>query len=219
MGLFQRLFGATRDAITLPNFDGSKAVNISATMLRECIDRGSAGPDGPNRARLAKPFARGYIFGFSDTCIQRFAVFDELESLALITVVHGTLFGQKIGSLLVHDALRDQRDAEFARGRTAGAEDHLRWLNDRTYSPRSLTDYLLEDSAPASLIAPTNVSSAESGIEPTNVLTRHAPSSWNNALVRRRAIAKATSDKSAVIIRLRTRLHAKTVKPIKRDEH
>ena len=203
MGLLQRLFGATRDAITLPNFDGSKAVNISVTMLRECIDRGSAGPDGPNRTRLAKHFARGYLFGFSDACIQGFGVFDELESLALITVVHGTLFGQKQGSLLVHDALRDQRDAEFARGRTAGAEDYFRWLNDRTCSPRSLADYLLEGDAPATL----------SGIEPTNVLTRHAPSSWNNALVRRRAIAEATPDKSATITQLRLRPQMKTIKP------
>jgi len=75
MGLLQRLFGATRDAITLPNFDGSKAVNISATMLRECIDRGSAGPDGPRRARLAEPFARGYLFGFPTP------VFNDLECL------------------------------------------------------------------------------------------------------------------------------------------
>jgi hypothetical protein len=213
MGLLQRLFGATRDAIALPNFDGSKAVNISATMLRECIDRGSAGPDGPNRARLAKHFARGYLFGFSDACIQGFGVFDELESLALITVVHGTLFGQKLGSPLVHDALRDQRDAEFARGRTAGAEDYFRWLNDRTCSPRSLTDYLLEDNAPASLIAPTDVSPAESGIEPTNVLTRHARSRWNSALVRRRAIAEAAPDKSATIIQLHLRPQMKTIKP------
>jgi hypothetical protein len=212
MGLFQRLFGATRDAITLPNFDGSKAVNIAATMLRACIDRGSAGPDGPNRARLAKPFARGYLFGFSDTCIQGFAVFDELESLALITVVHGALFGEKIGPLLVHDALRDQRDAQFARGRTAGAEDHLRWLNDRTYSPRSLTDYLLEESAPASPMAPISPP-AESGIEASNVLTRRAPSRWNNALVRRRAIAEATPDKSGTIIQLQTRTPMKTIKP------
>jgi hypothetical protein len=219
MGLFQRLFGATRDAIKIPNFDGSKAVNVSATMLRECIDRGSAGPGGPNRARLAKPFARGYLFGFSDTCIQRFAVFDELESLALITVVHGTLFGQKIGSLLVHDALRDQRDAEFARGRTAGAEDLLRWRSERSYTPLLLTNYLLEDDAPSSLIAPTGESPAESGIEPSNVLTRQAPSRWNNALVRRRAIAEATPDRSAVVIQLRTRLRVKTIKPIKRDEH
>ncbi len=213
MGLLQRLFGATRDAITLPNFDGSKAVNISATMLRECIDRGSAGPDGPHRARLAEPFARGYLFGFSDTCIQRFAVFDELESLALITVVHGKLFGQQIGSLLVHDALRDQRDAEFARGRTAGAEDHLRWLNDRSNTPLLLTKFLHAEDAPSSPIPPTDVSSAESGIEPTNVLTRHTPSRWNNALVRRRAIAEATPDKSATIIQLRTGTPMKTIKP------
>jgi hypothetical protein len=62
-------------------------------------------------------------------------------------------------------------------------------------------------------------SPAEPGIEPTNVLTRQAPSRWNNALVRRRAIAEAAPDKSATIIQLRTRLRMKKVKPIKRDEH
>src|SRR5882757_3824225 len=144
MGLFQRLFGATRDAITLPNFDArSKAVNVSATILRKCIDHGFAGPGGPDRGRLAKPFARGYIFGFADACIQRFGVLDELESLAFITVVHAKLFGHKIGSSLVGDALRDQRNAEFGRGRAAGAEDFLHWVNDRSYTPLSLTDYLL----------------------------------------------------------------------------
>jgi hypothetical protein len=115
MELFQRLFGATRDAIALPHFDaGNRAVEISATVLRECIDLGAAWPDGPNRERLAKPFARGYIFGFSDACIQRFGVLDELESLALITAVHAKLFGRKIGSLLVHDSLRDEHKASFA---------------------------------------------------------------------------------------------------------
>jgi hypothetical protein len=142
MGLLQRLFGATLNAITLPQFDGSSAVKISVTILRECIDRGSVGPQGPHRARLATPFARGYLFGFSDACIQRIGVFDELEALALITVVHGRLFGQETGARLVHDALRDQRDAEFSRGRTAGDVDYLRWLNDRSYTPRALTDYL-----------------------------------------------------------------------------
>src|SRR6267154_5546116 len=101
MGLFQRLFGATRDAIAHPDFDaGNKAVEISATILRECIDLGFAGADGPNRKRLAKPFARGYLFGFSDACIQRLGVLDELESLALITLVHVRMFGHEIGSLL-----------------------------------------------------------------------------------------------------------------------
>src|SRR3981189_2204906 len=53
MELFQRLFGATRDAIALPHFDaGNRAVEISAAILRECIDLGSAWPDGPNRERL-----------------------------------------------------------------------------------------------------------------------------------------------------------------------
>jgi hypothetical protein len=144
MGLFQRLFGATRDAITLPNFvPGSKAVEVSTTMLREVIDRGSTGPERPNRTRLATLFARGYVFGFSESCIHRFGVFDEIESLALITVVHTQLFGGQIGWLLVQDALREQGHAEFGRGQTAGGEDFLRWLNDRSNTPRLLTDYLL----------------------------------------------------------------------------
>jgi hypothetical protein len=177
MGLFHRLFGATRDAIALPNFDaGNKAVEISATILRECIDLGFAGADGPNRGRLAKPFARGYLFGFSAGCIQRLGVLDELDSLALITLVHVRIFGHKIGSLLVGDSLRDQRDAEFGRGAAAGAADLLRWLGDRSRTPLLLTDYLLEEVA-------------------------------------------ATPDKSAMIIRLPTRLHMKTVTRIKRDEH
>ncbi|HWS67206.1 MAG TPA: hypothetical protein VN325_30935 [Steroidobacteraceae bacterium] len=218
--LFQRLFGATRDAIALPHFDaGNRAVEISATILRECIDLGAAWPDGPNRERLSKPFARGYIFGFSDACIQRFGVLDELESLALTTAVHAKLFGRKVGSLLVHDALRDERNAEFGRGRAAGAEGLLRWLDDRSNTPLILVDYLYADDEASSPTAATGESPAESGIQPTNVLTKQAPSRWNNALVRRRAIAEATPDKSAVIIRLRTRSHVKTVKPIKRDEH
>jgi len=109
--LFQRLFGATRDAIALPNFDaGNKAVEISATILRECIDLGAAWPDGPNRERLAKPFARGYIFGYSDACIKRLGVLDELDSLALITLVHVRIFGHKIGSRSnVTEYMRDSR--------------------------------------------------------------------------------------------------------------
>jgi hypothetical protein len=213
LGLFQRLFGATRDAIALPYFDASnKAVEISATILRGCIDRGSAGPDGPNRGRLAKPFARGYMFGLSDACIQQHGVLDELESLALITLVHGSLLGHKIGSALVGDALRDERNAEFGRGRTAGARDLFRWLEDRSYTPLLLTRFLQADDATSCPMVPTGVSPAESG-EPTNVLTRQAPSRWNHALVRRRAIAEATPDKSATIIELRSRSPMKTIKP------
>ena len=74
---------------------------------------------------------------------------DELDSLALITLVHVRIFGHKIGSLLVGDSLRDQRDAEFGRGAAAGAADLLRWLDDRSCTPLSLTDYLLEEGAPS----------------------------------------------------------------------
>jgi hypothetical protein len=220
MELFQRLFGATRDAIAHPHFDaGNTAVQISATILRECIDLGSAWPGGPNRERLAQPFARGYIFGFSDACIQRFGVLDELESLALITVVHAKIFGRKIGSLLVHDALRDERNAEFGRGRTAGAEDLLHWVNDRSNTPLILIDYLYADDEASSLIAPTGESPAESDIEPINVPSRHASPKGDTALVGKKAIAEAAPDISATIIQLRTRLHMKTVKPIKHEEH
>jgi hypothetical protein len=209
MELFQRLFGATRDAIALPNFDaGNKAVDLSATILRECIDLGSAWPDGPNRGRLGKLFARGYIFGFSDVCIQRFGVHDELECLALITLVHAKLFGHQIGSSLVGDALRDQRNPEFRRGRSEGAEDLIRWLDDRSYTPPLLTDYLYEDDTPPSLTAPTGESPADFDIKPTNVPTMHPPSRWKKAIV------EATSNKSATIIPLRPSL--RTIKPLKR---
>jgi hypothetical protein len=169
MGLFQRLFGATRDAIALPYFDpGNKAVHISATILRECIDLGSAGPNGPNRARLTTPFARGYLFGFSAACVERLGVIDELESLALITLVHAKLFGDKIGSLLAGDALRDQRNVEFARGLTAGAEDLLRWLNDRSNTPLLLTDYLLADDEASSsmMLSSASLTSNHEGLRP-----------------------------------------------------
>jgi hypothetical protein len=218
MGLFQRLFGATRDALTLPNFDaGNKAVEISATILRECIDLGLAGADGPNRGRLAKPFARGYIFGLSDACIQRLGVLDELDSLALITLVHVRIFGHKIGSLLVGDALRDERNAEFGRGRTAGAEDLFRWLDDRSYTPLLLTRFLQADDATSCPMVPTGVSPAESDIDPTNVPTREAPSTWNTARVGKKAIVEPVPEKSGTIIRLPTRLNMKTVKPIERS--
>jgi hypothetical protein len=44
----------------------------------------------------------------------------------------------------------------------------------------------------------------------------HAPSRWNTARVKKKAIVEATPDKSAVVIRLHTRQHLKTVKPIER---
>lgn len=211
--LFQRLFGATRDAIAHPHFDaGSRAVELSATILRECIDLGFEGSDEPHRERLTKPFARGYIFGLSDACIQRFGVLDELELLALMTDIHAALFGQKIGSLLVGDALRDQPNAEFRRGQIAGAKDLLRWLDDRSYTPLLLVRFLQADEAASWPMAPTGESPLESGIESTNVLAGHTPSRWNNALVRRREMAGAAPDKSPVVIRLRPRL--KKIKPI-----
>jgi hypothetical protein len=213
MGLFQRLFGVTRDAIALPNFDAAnKAVDTSATLLRECIDLGFAGADGPNRKRLAKPFARGYLFGFSDACIQRLGVLDELESLALITVVHAKIFGHKMSSTLVGDALRDERNAEFGRGRTAGAEDLFRWLDDRSYTPLLLTRFLQADDATSCPMVPTGVSPAESDIKPANVPTMRAPSRWNTA-PKKEATMEAPG-KNATIIRLSTRRHMKTVKPI-----
>jgi hypothetical protein len=220
MELFQRLFGATRNAIALPDFDArNKAVEISATILRECIDLGAAWPDGPNRGRLDKPFARGYIFGFSDACIQRIGVPDELESLALITLVHVRMFGHKVGSLLVGDALRDQRNVEFARGRASGAEDLRRWVNNRSSTPVLLIDYLYADDEASSPSAPSSVSPPEPDIESINVPTRDASSKLDNTLIGKKAMAEAAPDKSATIIQLRTRLHMKTVKPIKRDEH
>jgi hypothetical protein len=214
MGLVQRLFGATRDAITLPHFDaGSKAAEISTTLLRECIDRGSAGPDGPNRGSLASFFARGYLFRFSESCIHGFGVFGEIESLALITVVHTNIFGGQVGWVLVQDALRERGQAEFDRGQTVGADDFLRWLKDRSNTPRALTEYLLEGDDMLCPSAATD-SAAEPGIETTVVPPRYGPSRGNDALIGKRATMAAAADSSATTIWLHKRLYMKPVKPI-----
>lgn len=159
MGLLSRLFGTNLQAIRLPYFDpGSRAADLSVSLLSEAIERGSAGNDGPNRGRLATLFVRGYLFGFSESCIQRFGVFGEIEPLAFITVVHTKMFGGQIGWLLVQDALRELGQAEFDRGQTAGAEDFLRWMNERSHIPRSLTDYLLASDASLTLKASPDIS-------------------------------------------------------------
>jgi hypothetical protein len=215
MGLLSRLFGTHLEAIRLPNFDaGSKAVEISATILREVIDRGSAGPDGTNRGCLATLFARGYLFGFSESCIQRFGIFDEIESLALITVVHTKMFGGQVGWLFVQDALRGQGQAEFDRGQTAGADDFLRWLKDRSNTPQSLTEYLLEGDDMSSPGAATGRSAAEPGIETPGVPMKCEPSTGNDALIGKRATMAAASDRVVMTISLRKRLHLKPVKPV-----
>lgn len=211
MGLFQRLFGATRDAIALPYFDaGNKAAEISTTVLRECIDRGSAGLDGPNRGRLASLFARGYLFRFSESCIHGFGVFGEIESLALITVVHTNIFGGQVGWLLVQDGLREQGQAEFDRGQTVGADDFLRWLKNRSNTPRALTEYLLEGDDMSCPSAATGDSAAEPGIETTDVPTRRGPSTGNDAFVGKR-VTMAAADRSVTATWLHKRLHLKPV--------
>jgi hypothetical protein len=215
MGLRSQLFGTNREAIRLSNFDaGKKSAEVSATVLREVIDRGCAGPDGSNRGRLATLFARGYLFGFSESCIQGFGVFDEIESLAIVTVVHNEMFGGQIGWLLVQDALREHGQAEFDRGQTAGADDFLRWLSDLSIMPRSLTKYLLEGGDMSSSSAATGDSAAESGIATKDAPARCGLSTANDALIRKRATMAAVSDSSIMTISLGERLHMKTVKPI-----
>jgi hypothetical protein len=167
MGLLSRLFSTDLEAIRLPDFSrGSKAAELSAFMLRDAINRGSAGLDGPNRGRLATLFAGGYLFGFSESCIQGFGVFGEIESLALITVVHTKMFGGQVGWLLVQDALQMQGQAEFDRGQAAGADDFLRWLSDRSNTPRTLTDHLLENHEASSPNVSSSASPTRTVIEP-----------------------------------------------------
>jgi hypothetical protein len=48
------------------------------------------------------------------------------------------------------------------------------------------------------------------------VPARPTPRRWNTALVTKKTMVEAKQDKNAAMIRLRTRLRMKTVKPIKR---
>jgi hypothetical protein len=142
VGFMDRVFGRARQAKPAAA-KGNELVDLACNLLAAQIDLGSASPGDTNRKRLEEPYARGYVFGFIDALLQKGGIADETHALALITVVHGKLFGVAMGSLLVGDALNDQSpDSIFTTGRGVGAADLIRWLSDSKTAPLMLADYL-----------------------------------------------------------------------------
>jgi hypothetical protein len=188
---------------------GNNAVDIAATMLLFCINLGSAGPGEPNRSRLDSPFARGYIFGVSDACIQRLEGLEEVEALASITVIYVKMFGVDAGSLLVGGALRDQLNTEFCRGRNVGAADLFQWLDERSHTPLALTDYLHEDDTRSNSTAPPPISRATPVLEP-------APRKWNTGLIRKKTMSEDAASRGCNDVSSKSRrLHIRKVKVTK----
>jgi hypothetical protein len=154
VGIFKRLLGyedSSHEGPVAPKSKkGSEFVDLASNMLMTQIDLGNALPGCPNRQRLGKPYARGYMFGFLDAFLQKAGVTDEIEALALITIAHTRLLGVDAGSSFVREALANQApDSIFTNGRAKGGADVYRWLSDNNVPPLVLTDYLNGSDVPA----------------------------------------------------------------------
>jgi hypothetical protein len=154
VGIFKRLFGSAS-----PAAEGSEskqsayaALDLAGKILMIQFDLGGALPGGSNRHRLEKPYARGYMFGFIDACLQRAGVIDDSEALSLIIVAHAKLLGVETGSSYVRKAMSDQTaDSIFGKGRAAGGADLFRWLantNEPSSTPLLLADFLSGNDVP-----------------------------------------------------------------------
>ncbi len=94
--------------------------------------------------RLLEPYARGYVFGSLDLVIHQAGVTRETAAAGELALAHNALFGVRRGWRLFGQALMDQEDQEFSRGRQAGTQEMLNFLHYKI-APHGLHDFLLRD--------------------------------------------------------------------------
>jgi hypothetical protein len=85
--------------------------------LKQIITAGFAKAGCPNRRRLEKPFAQGYVFGFVYALIQEHAVKDETNGGRLMTDVCVEVYGPVVGPAILDSG---------TCGRAAGVRVHSR---------------------------------------------------------------------------------------------
>lgn len=118
------------------------AVEAAVGLLQVQISLGDAEDNDEFRERLFDLYSRGYIFGLCDALLQSAAVKDDVEAMALLTVVHVKLFGEKHGATIVGQSFRDQEDPTFGKGRMRGGQELVEFFRNKI-PPMGLAGYLL----------------------------------------------------------------------------
>ena len=120
------------------------AVETAVKLLQVQIALGDAEDNDEFDDRLIDFYSRGYIFGLCDAILQSSGVKEDIEAMALLTIVHIKLFGEDNGATIVGQSFRDQENSEFSKGRMQGGEELVEFFRSEGKTPAmGLADYLL----------------------------------------------------------------------------
>lgn len=89
------------------------AVETAVGLLQVQISLGNAEDNPEFNERLTDRYSRGYMFGLCDALMQSAGVNDEVEAMALLSVIHIKLFGEENGANIIGQSFRDQEDSLF----------------------------------------------------------------------------------------------------------
>lgn len=104
------------------------AVETAVSLLQIQVELGNAEDNDKFNDRLIDPYSRGYVFGLCDALLQSAGVSDDVEAMALLTVVHIKLFGEEGGATIVGQSFKDQENELFSKGRMRGGQELNRVL-------------------------------------------------------------------------------------------
>ena len=117
-------------------------IETAVKLLQIQIDLGDTEDNHKFTTRLADRYSRGYIFGLSDALLQSAGIKDEVESMAMLAVIHTRLFGTEIGGKIIGQSIYDQGDLLFGKGVITGGQELIEFFKNNTPA-MGLASYLL----------------------------------------------------------------------------
>jgi hypothetical protein len=119
------------------------AIEMAVKLLQIQLTLGNVEGNDKFNDRLIDLYGRGYIFGLCDVLVQSADVSDDVEIVALISIVHIKLFGKEGGTTIFTQSFNDQKVELFDKGRMCGAQEIIEFFRNKT-SPMGLACYLLD---------------------------------------------------------------------------
>ena len=117
-------------------------IETAVNLLQIQIDLGDTEDNHEFTTRLADLYSRGYIFGLCDALLQSAGIKDEVESMAMLAVIHTKLFGTEIGGKIVGQSFQDQGDSLFGKGLMTGGQELVEFFKNNTPA-MGLASYLI----------------------------------------------------------------------------